>query len=128
MRKLVIIESPLAGDFERNIRYARHCLYDSIVNHNEAPFASHLLYPQCLDDENPAHRAAGMEAGFDWALAADYRVVYTDLGISEGMRKAIEESYRAGYHGIIYRELPPPQLALFEAGIPAGYPTRGATK
>ena len=38
--KLVIVESPFAGDTERNIRYARACLADCL-RRGEAPFASH---------------------------------------------------------------------------------------
>jgi hypothetical protein len=68
-----------------------------------------------------------MQAGFNWAEVADYRVAYMDLGLSKGMKKAIYWAHDNGQN-VIYRELPPPQLALFEAGIPAGYPTRGATK
>jgi hypothetical protein len=60
----VVIESPLSGDFEKNVKYAKLCMYDSLVNHNEAPFASHLLYTQCLDDEVAEQRKLGMEAGF----------------------------------------------------------------
>ena len=47
----VIVESPYAGDVERNERYARACIRDCLLR-GEAPFASHLLYTQAgvLDD------------------------------------------------------------------------------
>jgi hypothetical protein len=77
MADLVIIESPLAGDFERNIRYARWCMFDCLMR-GEAPFASHLLYPQCLDDRDPGHRKLGIEAGFAWGELARH-VYYIDL-------------------------------------------------
>ncbi len=49
--KRVILESPYAGDIERNIAYARAAVNDSLI-HGEAPIASHLLYTQdgVLDD------------------------------------------------------------------------------
>jgi hypothetical protein len=56
--KLVILESPFAGDVERNTLYARHALKDSLMR-GEAPIASHLLYPQVLDDLIPSERQLG---------------------------------------------------------------------
>lgn len=91
--KRVIIESPFApviagGDPRRNIEYAKACLLDSLKR-GEAPFASHLLYPQVLDDANPEQRKLGMEAGFAWMQVAEASCVYTDLGISGGMAKGV---------------------------------------
>ena len=65
--KLVIIESPYAGETERNLAYARRCLRHSL-SCGEAPLASHLLYPQVLSDEVPAERALGIAAGLPVAL------------------------------------------------------------
>lgn len=39
----VIVESPYAGDVERNTAYARAAVRDCLMR-GEAPFASHLLY------------------------------------------------------------------------------------
>lgn len=85
----VIIESPFAGDRDRNTDYAMACLADSL-SLGEAPFASHMIYPLVLDDTVPAERRQGMAAGFAWAPVADAIVVYADLGISNGMRQAID--------------------------------------
>lgn len=54
---LVIIESPYAGDVERNIEYARRRVRDSPAR-GEAPIASHLLYtqPGIPDDNVPSER------------------------------------------------------------------------
>ena len=41
----VILESPYAGDIERNVKYARMAVRDSL-SRGEAPIASHLLYTQ----------------------------------------------------------------------------------
>ena len=53
----VIIESPYAGDVERNLRYLRACTRDSLMR-GEAPFASHAIYsqPGVLDDHDPEQR------------------------------------------------------------------------
>lgn len=88
--RFVILESPYAGDVERNLRYARACMKDCLAR-GEAPFASHLLYtqPGVLDDGKPEERALGIRAGLELARRADATVVYVDLGISSGMRAGI---------------------------------------
>lgn len=102
----VIIESPYAGDVERNIAYLRAALRDSLMR-GEAPYASHGLYtqPGVLDDNDPQERSHGMNAGFAWGDVADVVVVYTDLGITKGMSMGIELH---DHHGrtVEYREIP----------------------
>lgn len=85
----VVVESPLAGDFHRNIRYAQLCVLDCLQR-GEAPFASHLIYPQVLDDRQAGERAVGIEAGLAWNWAADAVVFYEDLGVSPGMERALQ--------------------------------------
>lgn len=46
----VIIESPYHGNVERNLRYLRACLRDSLLR-GEAPFASHGLEFRTLGGE-----------------------------------------------------------------------------
>lgn len=93
----VIIESPYAGDIEANTAYARACVRDSLAR-GEAPIASHLLYtqPGILRDDVPDERARGIAAGLAWGMMAHVTVVYTDLGISGGMRQGVEAAERAG--------------------------------
>lgn len=110
--KRVVIESPLAGDFHRNIRYARLCGLDCL-RRKEAPFASHLLMTQFLDDTIPEDRKLGMEAGFAWGAAGDLVVVYQDLGISGGMQFGIALAAERG-QPVEYRNLPPGLLALLD--------------
>lgn len=95
--KLVILESPYAGDVESNLRYARACMADCL-RRLEAPFASHLLYtqPGVLDDTKPEERKLGMEAGLLWGRAAEATVVYVDLGITPGMRQGIDRADSEG--------------------------------
>lgn len=95
--KLVILESPYAGDVENNLAYARDALRDCLMK-GEAPIASHLLYtqPGVLDDTIPEERKLGIEAGLCWGKLAECSVVYVDLGISKGMEMGIERAKQEG--------------------------------
>ncbi|MBU2047373.1 MAG: hypothetical protein KKH61_00090 [Gammaproteobacteria bacterium] len=103
--KLVILESPFAGDVEANIEYARACVRDSLLR-GEAPITSHLLYtqPGVLNDDVPEERAQGIDAGLAWRAVAHASVVYTDRGISKGMEYGIAAAQAAGVP-IEYRAL-----------------------
>lgn len=123
--KLVIIESPFgtkvdgtrctAQEMADNVVYARACMRDSL-RRGEAPYGSHLLYPQVLDDATPEERKQGMEAGFAWAHAAAYindrmpgswpavAAVYTDRGVTGGMRDGIARHEANGLK-VEYRQL-----------------------
>lgn len=86
--KRVVLESPWAGDVEKNRLYALCCLRD-MFNRNEAPMASHLLYPPALDAFTPEARERGMQSGWVWTEVAELVAVYTDRGITEGMIRGI---------------------------------------
>lgn len=103
--RLVILESPFAGDVEANVAYARAALRDSLMR-GEAPLASHLLYtqPGVLDDTLPEERARGIDAGLAWGPLAEATVVYTDRGISRGMAYGIARAEREG-RPVEYRTL-----------------------
>ena len=115
----VVIESPL-NDLtreliEENKKYARRCMLDSL-RRGEAPFASHVLYdhPDILDDMKPEERMLGITAGFYWGEMAELVAVYTDRGISSGMKRGIEfyrthkipVEYRSLSHAGVHREIP----------------------
>lgn len=93
--RLVVVESPLAGDVERNLAYLRlamkHCLLQ-----DEAPFASHDSYPRVLNDHLPGERALGMAAGFAWGDVAQLTAVYADFGVSGGMVAGIARAHASG--------------------------------
>lgn len=95
--RLVILESPFAGDIEANIQYGRECLRDALMR-GDAPIASHLLYtqPGVLDDGIPAERQHGIDAGLAWRAVAHASVVYADLGVSAGMEYGIAAARKAG--------------------------------
>ena len=99
--KRVIIESPYAAANGHTVadheEYARRCMADSLAR-GEAPFASHLLYPQpgILDDSDAEQRRLGMKAGHAWLSLADYLVAYVDLGISVGMDERMNLAHKIG--------------------------------
>lgn len=105
--KRVIIESPFRGanayQQERNRRYALLCMKDSIVR-GEAPFLSHLLYTQVLDDRIKEERDLGISAGLVWGELAELTVVYIDNGISEGMQFGIDHAASRG-RSVEYRTI-----------------------
>lgn len=109
--KRVIVETPFKGatpeEQQANIKYARACAHDCLINHNEAPFLSHLLYTQegILDDGVIEERNLGIDAGLAWGVVAEATIVYTDLGISRGMQYGIDNATKAG-RPIEYRNLP----------------------
>lgn len=125
--RLVIIESPYAGDTEANVAYARACVHDAIIR-GEAPFASHLLYtqPGILRDEVPAEREKGIAAALAWYRAADAAVVYTDRGISRGMEFGIATAKAAG-KPVEYRSLGAPWAAERPQNLTPGSPASAQT-
>ncbi len=103
--KLVVIESPFAGDVEKHLRYARACMRDSLMR-GEYPIASHLLYTQdgILDDTQPSDRQLGIHAGLAWGKYADITAVYMDCGISKGMDYSIAAAHKVN-RPVEYRTL-----------------------
>lgn len=103
--RLVILESPYAGDIARNEAYARAAMADCLRN-GDSPMCSHLLYtqPGVLRDDVPEERALGIEAGLAWGRVAEATVVYEDLGLSAGMRAGIERA-KADGRPVEYRRL-----------------------
>lgn len=73
-------------------------MHDCLVNHNEAPYASHLLYTQehVLDDTVPEERTLGINAGFVWRGMTGKTVFYTDLGMSGGMELGMADLEKKG--------------------------------
>jgi hypothetical protein len=103
--RLVLVESPYAGDVERNLAYGDAAMRDALLR-GEYPFASHLLYTRkgILDDNKPEERRLGIEAGLAWGAHAARSVVYTDLGISDGMRIGIDRARSQGRE-VVTRQL-----------------------
>lgn len=100
----VIIESPFRGDQNQNEEYAKAALIDCL-RRGEAPFASHLLYTQVLREDNIEERKLGIYAGLEFGRLCQKTVVYTDLGITSGMRLGILAARKHG-RPIEYRSIP----------------------
>lgn len=85
-----IIESPFAGNVERNLAFLRACMRKCLLQ-GEAPYASHALYtqPGVLKDDDPDERQRGIHAGLAWADVAQKIVMYTNYGLSRGMEYAL---------------------------------------
>ena len=102
-RKYSEVREELDRTVESNARYLR-ALARYAFDRGYAPWASHALYTQWLDDNIPAERELGIEAGLCLANALEgsagnfpLRVfVGVDLGISEGMRIGIERHQKMG--------------------------------
>ncbi len=95
--KRVVVESPYAASDEQGIdlneAYAEIAMHDCLVNHNESPYASHLLYTRrfVLRDHVPADRKLGIEAGFFWRDVAEKSIFYKDLGMTSGMQLGVDD-------------------------------------
>ncbi len=111
--KLVVIESPYAGDVDANVAYAKRCVMDCL-HRGESPYASHLFFTQhgLLDDLNAAERTQGIHAGFAWGARADAVVVYVDRGVSRGMEQGVARALEAN-QPIEYRSLEGADLSAF---------------
>lgn len=90
---VVIVESPFSGDMEANRKYAIRACIDCL-NRREVPYASHLFFPQFLNELAPEQRELGLTAGYALWKAATKIVFYCDLGKSNGMLRAIDRAVR----------------------------------
>lgn len=112
MRVPVILESPFAGQVQRNKAYLQLCILDCLNTHNESPLASHQMFTDALDDLVPEERETGIQALAAWRPFAQRSVVYVDFGISTGMRYGIAAAEGCG-QPVEMRNLPRFDLALF---------------
>lgn len=87
--RLVVIESPYAGDVARNRVYLHACIRECALR-GDTPYASHLMLTTALDDGDPEERALGIRLGLAWRRAAQMRIFYIDRGWSDGMRAAVD--------------------------------------
>ena len=86
--KLVYIASPYAGDIPNNVErakeYCKQALEQGVI-----PVAPHLLYPQFLEDSDPAERNLGLRAGLELLARCDELWV-CGPEISPGMSREIQ--------------------------------------
>lgn len=88
----VLIESPYRATehftVEQHLAYLKEAMADCIRK-GDSPFASHHLIPGILDDDTPYERALGIRCGLVWGECADYVAIYSDFGISPGMKQSL---------------------------------------
>ena len=88
-RKKVYVASRYAGNVDVNvaaaIEYCRKVIRDGYM-----PIASHLLYPQILNDNNPTERELGLSFGL--ALLQMCDEVWVFGKVTKGMDGEIEEA------------------------------------
>lgn len=77
----------------RNRNYCISCMQDSIFR-GEVPFAGHLLYTAVLNDRDPRARTLGLRLARRFLFVASLVAVYTDYGVSPGMKLGIELAQR----------------------------------
>lgn len=100
-RRKVYVASAYAGDVETNtakaVEYCRMA-----IDAGYMPLASHLLYPQMLNDKVPAERELGLMFGL--ALLRMCDEVWVCGSVSSGMAQEIEEAKRLNKK-VVYKEV-----------------------
>ena len=89
--KKVYVASKYAGDVEANVMAARaYCR--RVIEEGYMPMASHLLYPQFVDDNILEERRLGMSFGFEMMKLCDEVWVFGTVssGVAEEVVKAEE--------------------------------------
>lgn len=93
-KPLVFICSPYAGNIQRNTERAReYCRF--AVSKNCIPIAPHLLFPQFMEETDPAQRSLGIFFGL--VLQSKCKEVWVFGGnITKGMEVEIEKARERG--------------------------------
>lgn len=97
--KRVYICSPYrakdGAEHDRNIGYAQ-ALTRQAIKAGLAPVTPHLYMTQCLNEDKPEERAAGMAAGLALMEGCDFIMAGIKYGISEGMGGEIQKADKLG--------------------------------
>lgn len=95
----VVVESPYAagpnGTVAQNLDYLDECL-SWCIEEGYSPYASHGLLTRVLRDTLPQQRWAGIEAGYVFHDALGLVIFFIDLGMSPGMKLALDRCARKG--------------------------------
>lgn len=97
--KRVYICSPYKAENEaqrkRNVEYAKE-LTKLAIEEGLAPITTHLYMTQCLNEDKPEEREAGMAAGLVLLQSSDFVLAGLKYGISEGMSQEIQTANALG--------------------------------
>ena len=89
--KKIYVASKYAGDVDVNTNAAiGYCRY--VIDQGFMPIASHLIYPQISDDDNPSERNLGLRFGLALLSVCDEVWVFGE--VSSGVAKEIEVAKR----------------------------------
>ena len=92
--KKVFICSPYRGNVEKNVECARkHARMAAICGY--CPVASHLLFPQFLNDSDPDERILGISLGVELMKLCDEVWIFGSL-ISNGMAFELQKVRELG--------------------------------
>ncbi len=73
------------------------------LDHGYAPIAPYLIYPRCLDDNDPEERNIGLMAGLAWLTDCD-EVWQWGTSISNGMANELALARILGIRIRVFRE------------------------
>jgi len=110
--KLIYVASPYRGDAAQNRAYAKQaCRY--VARQEQAFCAPHLLYPEILNDNDPAERQLGLEMGLEALSRCDELWCFGPV-ISDGMHMELAEAERLclPVRRIVTLEQPASQLGM----------------
>lgn len=90
-RRKIYVASKYAGDVDANVEAAiRYCR--RVIEAGYMPIASHLLYPQILNDDDPKEREIGLMFGLALLRLCDEVWVFGP--VSPGVSREIDEAKR----------------------------------
>lgn len=102
----VIVESPFKNDdpkvFCENIIYTNMVARHLTLKCNYSPLFFHTFYTQFLNDNDPEERNTGLTASFTHHDYITKRIVAVDRGISEGMKKGVENGLEIGCMPVLF--------------------------
>lgn len=123
---VILVESPYAGDIQRNSEYARRAMLH-VIEQGHTPIVPHLLYPQVLDDSDPLQRERALEMCAELREQAEEVWFFIDYGMSSGMLRARDELeftvalVRAGSRS--FKEVVTKRIEIGENPPPRAYQT-----
>ena len=94
-QKIVYICSPLRGDFEANLQFAKDRCRDATIE-GYLPLASHVYFTVFLDEFSEEERKLGMDCGLEMVKLCEELWAYRFQGISEGMQAEIDLAEELG--------------------------------
>ena len=93
MAKLIVVSSPLRGNYTYNLKKAAE-VCRKLIEKDYAPMATHLFYMKAklLNDRIDSHRKKGILHTFEWMKAVDRVIFITkeDGTLSEGCKAELE--------------------------------------